>query len=96
MPFAPHTCCVALRRQQLRDGDLPRRQPVRFAPDGYCMSAGADGEAARHERRPRWCAFCFDVEVEQASALSGERVNAWRGRAAKATAAVNAQFAKRG
>src|SRR5258708_7399648 len=90
MPFAPHASCVALRRQQLREGDLPLRQSVWFTTDRDCIGPRADREAARHERRSRWC---FDVEVEQACALTGERVNAWSGSAAKDTAAVDPQLA---
>jgi hypothetical protein len=42
LPFAPHASCVALRRQQLREGDLPLRQTVRFTTDRGGIGAGAD------------------------------------------------------
>ena len=70
MPFAPHTGGVALRRQQLRDGDLPLRQPVRDAADWDFVGAGTNGEAARHERGSGGCALRLDVEVEQAHAFA--------------------------
>ena len=88
MPFAPNAGGVALRRQQLRDGDLPQRQSVRPAADRDFVGAGADGEAAGHERRAGGRALRLDVEVEQAHAFAGERVDARRGRAAKDAAAV--------
>ena len=93
MPFAPHAGGVALRRQQLRDGDLPQRQPVRTAADRDFVGSRADREAAGHERRPRGRALRLDVEVEQAHAFAGELVDARRGRAAKDAAAVDAQLA---
>ena len=93
MPFAPHAGGVALRRQQLRNGDLPQRQSVRPATDRDFIGPGADGEAAGHEGRPRGRALRLDVEIEQAHAFAGERVDARGGGAAKNAAAVGAEFA---
>ena len=52
VPFAPDSGGVALRRKKLGDGDLPQRQSVRPAADRHFIGAGADGEAAGHQRRP--------------------------------------------
>ena len=93
MPLAPHAGGVALRRQQLRDGDLPLRQSIRDAADRDFVGAGADGEAARHECRPGGRALRLDVEVEQAHAFAGELVNARRRRATEDAATVDTQFA---
>ena len=93
MPLAPHARGVALRRQQLRDGDLPLRQPVRGAADRDFVGPGPDREAARHQRRARRRALRLDVEVEQPHAFAGELVDARRGRAAQDAAAIDAQLA---
>ena len=93
MPFTPDTGSVASRGQQLRDGNLPQRQPVRNAAKRDFVCARADGKAARHERRPTGRALRLDIEVEQPPALTGECVNTWRGRAAEDTAAIYAQLA---
>ena len=93
MPLAPHARGVALRRQQLRDGDLPLRQPFRHAADRDFVGSRPDGEAARHERGTGGRALRLDVEIEQAHAFAGELVDARRGRAAQNAAAVDAQLA---
>src|SRR5262249_60393347 len=81
MPLAPHASSVALRRQQLRDSNLPERQAVWDATDRDLVGAGADRESACHEGRPRGRALRLDVEVEQPHAFAGDLVNARRGRA---------------
>src|SRR5215831_11409569 len=93
MPLTPSTGCVASRGQQLRDRDLPQRQPVRNATKRDLVCARADGKAARHERRPTGRALSFDIEVEQPHAFACEVVDTRRGRTAKDATAVNAQFA---
>ena len=93
MPFAPNAGGVALRRQQLRNGDLPQRQSVRPATDRDFVGPGADGEAAGHEGRAGRRALRFDIEVEQAHAFAGERVDARGGRAPENAASIGAEFA---
>jgi hypothetical protein len=88
MPFAPHASGVALRRQQLRDGDLPERQSVRDTANRDFIRAGANGEAACHKRGTGGCALGFDVEVEQPHTFAGEFVDARRRCATKDTSAV--------
>src|SRR4026208_1587178 len=91
MPFTPRTGSVAFRGQQLRDGNLPQRQPVRNAAtkrDFVC--ARADGKSDRHERRPSGRALRLDIEVEQPHAFACKLVNTRRGRTAKDATAVNA------
>src|SRR5262249_25182901 len=93
MPLTPSTGCVASRGQQLRDGDLPQRQPVRNAAKRDFVCARADGKAARHERRPTGRALRFDIEVEQPHAFACELVDTRGGRTEKEAPAVNAWFA---
>src|SRR5262245_44008665 len=49
MPLAPRARCVPTRGQQLRDGDLPLRQPFRRATTGNLVRSGTDGKAASHQ-----------------------------------------------
>ena len=93
VPLAPHAGGVALGRQQFRDGDLPLRQPVRNPAERDFIGSGADGKAARHERRAGGRALGFHVEVEQPDALGGERVDARRRRAAQDAASVAPELA---
>src|SRR5262249_9310625 len=65
MPFTPGTSSVASGGQQLGDSNLPQCQPVGTAAKRDFVGAGADGESARHERRPSGCALRLDIEVEK-------------------------------
>src|SRR6516165_6242825 len=90
MPFTPHAASVASRGQQLRDGNLPQRQPVRNAAKRDFVCPRADGKATRHERRPTGSALRLDIEVEQPHAFACELVDTRRGRTAKDATAINA------
>src|SRR5262249_53293121 len=90
MPLTPSTGCVASRGQQLRDGDLPQRQPVRNAATRDFVWARGEGKAACHEPRPTGRALRFDIKVEQPHAFACEVVDPGRGRPAKEPTAVNA------
>src|SRR6516164_11844863 len=90
MPFTPRTGSVASRGQQLRDGNLPQRQPVRNAAKRDFVRARADGETARHERRPTGRALSLDIEVKQPHTLACEPVNPRRGCTAKDATAIHA------
>src|SRR5215510_9186555 len=90
MPLTPSTGCVASRGQQLRDGDLPQRQPVRNAAKRDFVCARADGKSSRHERRPTGCALRLDIEVEKPHTFACELVDTRRGRTAKDATPVNA------
>jgi len=92
MPLPPRARCIALRRQQLCDGDLPLCQPFRGPTAWDLVSSGADGKAARHERGPGGRTLSLNVEVQQAHALAGELVDARRGRAAQDAATIDAQL----
>src|SRR5208337_4227702 len=84
---------VALRRQQLRDCNLPQSQTIRGASDRHLVCARSDGVTAGNERRTRGRALRLDVEIEQPHAFGGELVNAWCWRAAQDAAAVTTQLA---
>src|SRR5262249_31455374 len=88
MPLTPSTGSVAARGQQLRDRDLPQRQPVRNAAKRDFVCARADGKATRHERRPTGRALRLDIEVEQPHAFACEVVDTRRRRTAKDATAV--------
>jgi hypothetical protein len=93
VPLTPHARGVSLRRQQLRDGDLPLRQSVGTAADWDLVGAGPDGKAARHERRAGGRTLSLDIEVERDHAFFGKFVDVWCRGAAKNAAAVDAQLA---
>src|SRR5262249_29573300 len=90
MPFTPRAGSVAARRQQLRDGNLPQRQPVRNAAKRALVCARPEGKAPRKERRRTGRALSLDIEVEQPHAFACEVVDPRRGRTAKDATAVNA------
>src|SRR5262249_25566153 len=90
MPLTPSTGSVASRGQQLRDGNLPQRQPVRNAAKRDFVCARANGKAAGHERRTTGRALGLAIEVEQPHAFACELVDTGRGRTAKDATAVHA------
>ena len=88
VPFAVERARISQRLQVLGDRDLPERharhrQPVGEGPRPDAVTTG-------EKRRPRWRAERLDVEVREAQALAGERVQPWRRDAAYA--AVDADF----
>src|SRR5262249_23950282 len=68
------------------------RQPVRTAAKRDFVCAGANGESARHERRPSGRALGLDIEVEKPHTFARQFVDTRRGRTAKDATAVNAQL----
>ncbi|MNF68128.1 hypothetical protein D3C84_499770 [compost metagenome] len=93
VPLAPDAGGVAARREQFGQGRFPQGQAVRCAGAGDPVGAGADREAAGHQRRARGRALCLDIEVGQADTLLGQLVDPRRLGAPDRTAAVAAQLA---
>ena len=93
MPFAVERRRVAGLRQQLRDCDLPLHQPIGLAVDRNAVGAVADRMAPDHQRRTRWRARQLDIEIGEARAFAGERIETRGRRAPRDPAAVSAELA---
>src|SRR5262249_46037486 len=92
VPLAPHARRVPLLRQNLRDRAFPARQAVGATADRDGLGSGPDRVAPGQERRTARRALRLGVEVQQAQAFAGERVDAGRRRAAQDAAAVAAEL----
>src|SRR5262245_35034866 len=64
MPLTPNSCGILLRREELRQRNLPERQPLGDASSWNAVGARSDGKTACHQRGTRWSALGLDVEIQ--------------------------------
>jgi hypothetical protein len=93
MPFAESRCGVADAGQKLCNGDLPLGQTFKSLADRDGVRAGADREAAGHDRRSTRRALRFDVEIGQPRAFGRQPVDTRSRRSPGDPATVNPEFA---